>query len=554
MPKPILLAVDDDRDVLRAVQRDLRRRFADKLKIVGADSGEAALEAVRELRDRGDDLALMLVDQRMPGMSGVEFIEKALEIFPDAKRALLTAYADTEAAIRAINGAKIDYYLLKPWDPPEERLYPALEDLLNDWFAGYEPPFRGIKVFGHRFSPESHAVKDFLARNQLPYQWIDVETNADDPEVQKVMETSAGKLPLVTLPDDGPCLEAPTPTQLAERLGLKTHVDRPFYDLAIVGGGPAGLAAAVYGASEGLSTVVVEREAPGGQAGSSSLIENYLGFPAGLTGADLARRARDQAIRFGVEMLTPQEVERLEARDRYRVLHLKDGQEIVAHAVLLATGVSYRRLNVPGEEGLFGKGVYYGAALSEAINCQDEEVIIVGGANSAGQAAMHFSRYAGKVTMLVRGDSLAKGMSQYLVDRIEQTPNIEVRLCTEVQELSGEEQLNEVVTCTPDGVERIFCTSLFIFIGAEPHTDWLDDQVVRDKFGFIPTGADIFQVPGGEERWSMKRPPMILETSMPGVFAAGDVRTGSVKRVASSVGQGSIAVQLIHEYLREVRA
>ncbi|AIE84489.1 FAD-dependent oxidoreductase [Fimbriimonas ginsengisoli] len=554
MTKPVLLAVDDDAEVLRAVQRDLRGAFADRLRIVGAGSGAAALEVVRQLKERNEALALMLVDQKMPGMTGVEFVEQALDHFPTAKKVLLTAYADTDAAIRAINGARIDYYLLKPWDPPEEKLFPVVEDLLCDWFADYTPPFEGIRVYGHRYSPESHAVKNFLARNQIPYQWFDVEAQKDDPEVRKVIESAPGKFPLVTLPDNGPCLEMPTPAQLGERLGLKTHVERPFYDLAIVGAGPAGLAAAVYGASEGLQTVVVEREAPGGQAGSSSLIENYLGFPTGLSGADLARRARDQAIRFGVEMLTPSEATKLEARDGYRVLHLADGQEIVAHAVILAMGVSYKRLNVAGEENLFGKGVYYGAALTEAINCRDEEVCIVGGANSAGQAAMHFARYAGKVTMLVRGDSLDKAMSQYLVDRIGKTPNIEVRLKSQVKEMIGNGRLEKVRIEGPKGEDVISVSSIFIFIGAEPLTDWLDGTIVRDQRGFIPTGPELLEIPEGKERWTEKRPPSLLETSMPGVFAAGDVRSGSVKRVASSVGQGSIAVQIVHEYLREVRA
>ena len=553
MAKPVLLCVDDDPGVLRAVERDLRRQFGDRLRIVAADSGDKALDVIRRLKERNEALALMLVDQKMPGMSGTEFVEAARKEFPNAKKVLLTAYADTEAAIDAINKAGIDYYLLKPWDPPEDRLYPVIEDQLCDWFPTYDPPFHGVQVFGHRYSLESHAVKNFLARNQIPYRWYDVESQSDDPDVKRVVSSGSGKLPLVVLPDDGPCLEAPAPADLAQRLGLKTHVEQPFYDLAIVGGGPAGLAAAVYGASEGLQTVVVEREAPGGQAGSSSLIENYLGFPSGLSGADLARRARDQAVKFGVEMLTPQEVNRLEARDQYRVLHLSDGQEIVAHTVLLAMGVSYRRLQVPGEERLYGKGVYYGAALTEAISCRDEEVCIVGGANSAGQAALHFAGYAGKVTMIVRADSLEKGMSKYLVDRIEKTPNVEVRLGTQVEELIGDERLYEIRVKSASRVDQICASSIFIFIGAEPLTTWLDDVIVRDDRGFIPTGPELLELPRGKERWTQKRQPFILETSMPGVFAAGDVRTGSVKRVASSVGQGSIAVQLIHEYLREVR-
>jgi len=549
MSKPVLLAVDDDAEVLRAVERDLRRKFADRLKVVAANSGATALDVVRQLKERGDTVALFLVDQRMPRMTGVEFLKEALPTFPDAKKVLLTAYADTDAAIDAINSARVDFYLLKPWDPPEEKLYPVLEDLLEDWFANYEPPFTGIKVFGHRWSPESHALKDFLARHYVPYQWYDVELNASDPEVQGVVANSGNKLPLVMLPDAGPCMESPTPTQLAQRLGLQTQASRPVYDLAIVGGGPAGLAAAVYGASEGLQTVVIDREGFGGQAGSSSLIENYLGFPSGLSGADLARRAAAQARRFGVELLSPQEVKSLECKDRYRILNLAEGGPVTAHAVLLSMGVSYKRLNVPGEEELYGKGVYYGAALTEAMSCSEESVCIVGGANSAGQAAMHFAKYAGKVTMLVRADSLGKAMSQYLVDRIEASPNIEVLTRTEVQALEGDECLANVVVKGPNGEARIPSSSIFIFIGAEPHTDWLPEQVARDERGFLITGSDI-----APEVWKHHRPPLLLETSLPGVFAAGDVRAGTVKRVASSVGQGSIAVQLIHEYLREVKA
>lgn len=558
MARPVLLAVDDEKEVLRAVERDLRKRFSDRLKIVGAPSAEVALNVLRELKERGEDVALILTDQRMPHMSGVELLEQANPVFPDAKRVLLTAYSDTEAAIRAINGAKVDYYLLKPWDPPEEKLFPILEDLLDDWFAEYEPPFEGIRIYGHRWSPETHMLKDFLSRNQIPYQWIDVEAEDEDPEVRKILESAPGKLPLVTLPD-GPCLENPTLGQLAERIGLNrvgigVKAQSPSYDFAIVGGGPAGLAAAVYGASEGLKTVLVECDAVGGQAGSSSLIENYLGFPRGLSGAELARRARDQAIRFHVEILAPQEAVELCEVDGYRILGLADGQRITSRALLLATGVSYRRLNVPGEERLFGKGVYYGAALSEAISCVDERVVIIGGANSAGQAAMHFSRYAGHVTMLVRGAGLSASMSKYLIDRIEQTPNIEVRTHTEAREFQGEDRLEAVCVEGPNGAEVLRSDGVFIFIGAEPHTDWVGERVLRDAKGFVLTGSQVLNDERGKAVWPLKRPPMLLETSFPGVFAAGDVRAGSVKRVASGVGHGSIAVQLVHEYLKEVKA
>jgi thioredoxin reductase (NADPH) len=552
--KPVILTVDDDPDVLQAVARDLRKQYGDRFRIVRADSGTTALEALHQLQLRNETVAIFLVDQRMPQISGVEFLEQAIALFPKAKRVLLTAYADTEAAIRAINSAKLDYYLLKPWDPPEERLYPVLDDLINDWLADYRPPFEGIRVIGNRWSPQSHQVKDFLARNQIPYQWMDVELEPEACHLLIYGEADGmQRLPLVLFPD-GSRLVQPTNLQIAERIGLRTQAEHPFYDLAIVGGGPAGLAAAVYGASEGLSTVMIEREAPGGQAGSSSRIENYLGFPVGLSGMDLARRAVTQAKRFGVEILTPQTVTGLRIQDPYRIISLADGSEISCHALLIATGVSYRKLDIPGEDRLSGAGVYYGAAMTEAIACQGEDIFIIGGANSAGQAAMHFSKYARAVTMLIRSDSLTKSMSQYLIDQIEETENITVRTHTQVSEVKGDQSLEAIVLVNAQtGVmETVAATSLFIFIGARPQTDWLDSVMERDENGFILAGADLMRDKRRPKGWSLDRDPYLLETSVPGVFVAGDVRYGSVKRVASGVGEGSVCVQFVHRYLSKV--
>jgi thioredoxin reductase (NADPH) len=523
--------------------------------VLRADSGATALEALKQLKLRNEPVALFLVDQRMPQMSGVEFLEEAMELFPEAKRVLLTAYADTDAAIRAINSVKTDYYLLKPWDPPEERLYPVVNDLLDDWLSSFRPPFTGIRVVGSRWSPQSHHIKDFLARNQVPYQWLDIEAGEEAHRLVECAEPDSPHLPLVLFPD-GSRLIQPSSGQIAEKIGLRTRAEKPFYDLVIVGGGPAGLAAAVYGASEGLSTVMIEKEAPGGQAGSSSRIENYLGFPVGLSGGDLARRAVTQARRFGVEILTPQEVTGVRVDDPYRIVQLGDGSELNCHALLIATGVAWRKLDVPGLEELTGRGVYYGAAQAEALSCKDEEVYIVGGANSAGQAAMYFSKYARKVTMLVRGDSLAKSMSQYLIDQISATDNITVQVHSSVVEAKGETSLEAItIANTLTGEKQTHpATSLFIFIGALPRTDWLDGVVERDKQGFILSGADLMRERRRPRGWNLDRDPFLLETSVPGVFVAGDVRYGSVKRVASGVGEGSIAIQFVHQYLSKVGA
>lgn len=553
MAKPVVLTVDDDPNVLQAVARDLRHQYGDRFRIVRADSGMRALAAIEQLKLRQESVALFLVDQRMPQMGGVEFLERAKEIFPDAKRALLTAYADTDAAIQSINSAKLDYYLLKPWDPPEERLYPVIDDLLDDWLAAFRPPFQGIRVIGNRWSPLSHQTKDFLARNQIPYQWLDIEQEAEATELLTYAQTDRKQcLPLVLFPDGSHFIQ-PSNLELANQIGLQTQAERPFYDLAIVGGGPAGLAAAVYGASEGLTTITIEREAPGGQAGSSSRIENYLGFPVGLSGADLTRRAVTQAKRFGVEMLTPLEVTGIRLQDSYRILQLADGSEIACHALLIATGVSYRKLNVPGMERLSGAGVYYGAAMTEAIACKGETVYIVGGANSAGQAAMHFSKYAKEVIILARSP-LSKSMSQYLIDQIDETPNINVRVGWTVEEVKGDKSLEAILIKNNHTGElaTLDATSLFIFIGAMPKTDWLDGTVERDEKGFIITGSDLMRDGKSPKGWNLDRDPFLLEASVPGIFVAGDVRHGSVKRVASGVGEGSISVQFIHRYLSKV--
>ena len=556
MAKPAILTVDDDAEVLRAVERDLRRKYGADYRVLRADSGQAALEAVRELKVRNNPVALFLVDQRMLGMSGVEFLEQAITFYPDAKRVLLTAYADTDAAIKAINDAGVHHYLLKPWDPPEENLYPVLDDLLDDWRADYHPPFEGIRVLGNRWSPASHNIKNFLARNHVPYQWLDIEAADSDAEVRRLVESldeeEKHHLPLVIF-SDGARIPEPTPADVAERVGLRTRATEEFYDLAIVGGGPAGLAAAVYGASEGLRTVMVEREAPGGQAGMSSRIENYLGFPSGLSGADLARRAVVQAKRFGVEILSA-EATGMRAEGPYRFLKLAGGSEISCHALLIATGVQWRKLDVPGVERVTGSGVYYGAAMTEAISCKDEDVYVVGGANSAGQAAMYFSRYARRVVMLVRGNSLAKSMSQYLIDQIKQTPNIQVELNSSVMEVHGEDHLKEIsIHCTQSNeTNRVPANYLFILIGAMPHTDWLDGAVARDERGFILTGLDLMRDGKRPRGWTLERDPGLLETNVPGVFAVGDVRKGSVKRVASGVGEGSVAISFVHQYLSKV--
>ncbi|MFJ6053334.1 FAD-dependent oxidoreductase [Streptomyces sp. NPDC092307] len=548
--KPVILAVDDDPQVLRAVRRDLRSAYGDRYRVLGASSAADALKILDSLDERGHDPALFLVDQRMPDVTGVEFLLEAVSRFPDARRVLLTAYAETDAAITAINRVRLDYYLLKPWDPPHERLFPVLDDLLSDWLATYRPAYDGIIVAGHLVSPGTHAVRDFFTRNGQPFRFLNVERDPEALTLIAAQPDGALALPLVRFPD-GSVLSAPTDTQLAQRLGLATTASRPHYECVIVGAGPAGLAAGVYSASEGLSTLMLDSRAPGGQAGTSSLIENYLGFPSGLSGGDLTRRATIQASRFGAEILHPVEVVSLTRDDPAKILTLADGTEISAETVLLATGVSYNRLDAPGADRFEGAGLYYGAATTESSACISQHVFIVGGANSAGQAAVHFAKYAARVTILVRAASLDASMSRYLIDEIDRTPNIEVKVRTTVVRLDGEEHLERLTLHDADTGEdtEIPARFMFTFIGARPHTDWLAGVVERDEYGFVLTGSDLISN-GGElpAEWSLERAPYPLETSVPGVFAAGDVRAHSVKRVASGVGEGAMAVSLIHRY------
>ncbi|MFJ6666868.1 MULTISPECIES: FAD-dependent oxidoreductase [unclassified Streptomyces] len=549
--RTVILTVDDDPGVSRAVARDLRRRYGASYRIVRAESGPSALEALRELKLRGDLVAVILADYRMPRMNGIEFLEQALDVYPGARRVLLTAYADTNAAIDAINVVDLDHYLLKPWDPPEEKLYPVLDDLLTAWRASDHKPVPSTKVVGHRWSAPSSRVREFLARNQVPYRWYSVE----EPEGQRLL-AAAGldgqRLPVVITPD-GSALVEPEAPELAARVGLATTPTADFYDLVVIGGGPAGLGAAVYGASEGLRTVLVERSATGGQAGQSSRIENYLGFPDGVSGAQLTDRARRQAARFGAEILTAREVTALETCGAARVVRFADGTAIAAHSVILATGVQYRQLDAQGCADLTGCGVYYGSALTEAAGCQGQDVYIVGGANSAGQAAMYLARGAKSVTLLVRGADLAASMSYYLVQQIAEAPNIEVRCRTVVDAAHGAERLERLTlrdTATGE-TERVDAQWMFVFIGAAPLTDWLGEGVRRDERGFILAGPDLTADGRPPAGWELDRPPYHLETSVPGVFVAGDARAESAKRVASAVGEGAMAVMLVHRYLEQ---
>src|SRR5215210_5441290 len=544
MSRPAILAVDDDAPVLAAVERDLRERYAEHYQVLAASSGDQALDLLRRLRLREDAVALLLVDQRMPGMSGTEFLAASRELYPDAKRVLLTAYADTDAAIRAINDADVHHYLLKPWDPPEERLYPVLDDLLETWRR--PPPATNLRLLGDRWSASSHALRQFLARNLVPYRWMDVES---DPQAQALLQLTradAGRLPIVLL-DDGDMLVQPDLPVLAERIGLRTRAQRQAYDLVVVGAGPAGLAAGVYGASEGLSTLVLECNAPGGQAGTTSRIENYLGFPVGLSGADLTLRAREQAIRFGAEILVPAEVAGLRREDPYTVIRLSDGSEVSASTLLVASGVNYRTLDVPGAAALTGMGVYYGAGRAEGVDHAGGRVFVVGGGNSAGQAAVFMAQFAASVTLLIRGGDLAATMSRYLIDRLGASEKISVEYHTEVAGALGTRRL-EGLRLRSNGTDEqeVAADALFVFVGQAPRTSWLDGVVRRDDRGFVLTGMDLGNPPPG---WPLDVPPLPLETSVPGVFAAGDVRHGSVKRIASAVGEGAMAVRFAHEHL-----
>jgi thioredoxin reductase (NADPH) len=553
MARPVIMTVDDEPQVLNAVERDLRKHYGGEYRILKANSGADALEAVRQLKQRNAPLAVFLVDQRMPNMSGTEFLAQARQLYPDARKVLLTAYADTEAAIESINTLGLDYYLMKPWDPPEQTLYPVLDDLLSDWLAMVPLPYDGIRVAGTLWSPSSHNVKDFLARNRIPYQWLDIETDPESEELVKAVTNGQMQLPAVFFPD-GDVLIKPDNRSLAEKCGLQTQATQPFYDVIIIGGGPAGLGAAVYGASEGLRTLMIEREATGGQAGTSSRIENYLGFPKGLSGADLARRATAQATRLGAEILTAVEAIKVRVDDPYRYVELSDGTELACRALIVATGVNVRRLAAPRVEELAGAGVYYGAALTEAAFYGDQPVFVAGGANSAGQGAMFFSRYASKVTMLVRASALEKGMSQYLVDQIHGTENIEVLLRTEVVEAHGDDRLEALTIINNDTGEQesVPAAALFIFVGAVAHTDLLDGVVERNSAGFIITGRDLLRGGRRPKTWRLKRDPYLLETSVPGIFAAGDVRQGAVRRVATAVGEGAQAISFVHQHLKTV--
>ncbi|MCT9933432.1 FAD-dependent oxidoreductase [Planotetraspora sp. A-T 1434] len=549
MANPAILTVDDDPAVSRAVARDVRRRYGDRYRVVRAESGDAALDALREIKLRGEQVAVMLADYRMPQMNGIQFLEAAMDLFPLARRVLLTAYADTDAAIDAINVVDLDHYLLKPWNPPEEKLYPVVDALLDAWTATPDTAMPETRVIGHRWSAPSFEVRDFLARNLVPYRWL----LADDPEGRRLLSAaglSEADVPVVVTAD-GKSLARPSEIDLAAHVGLTTTPTLEFYDVAVVGGGPAGLGAAVYGASEGLRTVLVEQRATGGQAGQSSRIENYLGFPDGVSGAQLTDRARRQALKFGAELLTTREVVGLECAGSARVLHFGDGTAIAAHTIVLATGVSYRMLEAPGLAELTGRGVFYGSASTEAPSCSGEEIYIVGGANSAGQAAVYFSRYASRVHILIRGDDLTRSMSRYLIDQIAGIPNIEVHPRTTVVCGEGTDHLERLTLCDPSsGKTRTVETSwLFVFIGAEPRTDWIGGAVARDEHGFVITGPDLLAEGRRPPGWTPPRDPYHLESSMPGVFAAGDVRADSVKRVASAVGEGAMAVSLIHRYM-----
>jgi len=552
MAKPVILTVDDEEQVRNAVERDLKRQYSKEYRIIKASSGAEALQTVHQLKQRNDALALFLVDQRMPEMSGTDFLAEALQVYPEARKVLLTAYADTDAAISAINTVGLDHYLMKPWTPAEENLYPILDDLISDWRMSASIPYDGIRVAGTSWSASSHQIKDFLGRSQIPYQFLDIERDADARAMVERANGQSYRLPVMFFPDHSVLVE-PTLTEVATKVGLRTQATQPFYDLIVVGAGPAGLAAAVYGASEGVHTLLIDKATPGGQAGTSSRIENYLGFPKGLSGADLARRATAQASRFGAEILSAQEVVSLGLRDPYRVVTLADGSELACKAVVIATGVSVRKLDVPGIESVTGAGVYYGAATTEAANYKGKHVFVVGGANSAGQGAVFLSQYADKVTMLVRR-SLASTMSRYLIEQIEGCANIDVRLGQEVVEVHGEERLEAITfrDTETNAMRRQATPGLFVFIGASPHTNMLEGMVELTEAGFVLTGADYAGSGKRPPGWRLQRDPYLMETNVPGVFAAGDVRHGVMRRVASAVGQGSTAINFVHEYLKTV--
>ncbi|WP_201977624.1 FAD-dependent oxidoreductase [Hymenobacter rubidus] len=548
--KPIILTIDDDTQVLAAITRDLRQEFSQDYRILRVNSGPEGLATIQELKAKEEPLALIIADQRMPDLEGVELLTASREFYPDAKRVLLTAYADTEAAVRAINSARLDHYLMKPWDPPENLLYPTLHDLLDAWQVTHKPPFDGVRLIGFQWSPLSHELKDFLSGYMVGYQWLDYETSPEAQDLVKARGFAATDLPLVICAD-GKTVPNPTKAELADHLGIANKPLQEMYDVVVIGAGPSGLAAAVYGASEGLRTLIVERQTPGGQAGTSSRIENYLGFPTGLSGAELAYRAWTQAVRLGAEFLAPQEVAKLCVQDGYKVLTLTDGREISTKAVVMTTGVSYRTLDVPGIDRLSGAGVYYGAARTEARSCGEQDVYIVGGGNSAGQAAMYLSTYARKVFIVIRGANLAASMSAYLIEQIRHTPNIELLPFSQIKEVCGQDHLEAVMVDINGTVEKRPARALFVFIGAKPSTEWVHDQVLCDSKGFLLTGRDLVTDPRYAAVWKQTREPFLLETCVPGIFAAGDSRAGAMARVASAVGEGSMAIKFVHQYLDE---
>ncbi|HEY8916391.1 MAG TPA: FAD-dependent oxidoreductase [Chitinophaga sp.] len=554
MEQPLIFCIDDDEQVLRAIVRDLKSQYRKDYKIISTTTVNEALDSLLELKNKGETIAMFISDQRMPVMEGVDFLEKAMQFYPEARRVLLTAYSDTDAAIKAINSVQLDYYLVKPWGPPEEKLYPVIDELLDDWQHIYHPDFRGIKVVGYQFSQQSHAVKDFLAGNLIPYQWLDIQTTSDANRLLELNNLSQKELPVVFF-EDGSYLVTPTIMEIAGKVGLNPHVKHDVYDVVIIGAGPAGLAAGVYGASEGLKTLLIERRAPGGQAGTSSRIENYLGFPTGLSGAELTRRAIAQATRLGTEFITPQSVKDIQQKDGYNKIILEDDSVINTRSVIITTGVDYRKLETQGVDQFTGAGIYYGAAMTEATACKDKEVYIVGGGNSAGQAAMYLSKFAKTVYILIRKDDLSSTMSAYLIEQIRGTGNIKIRPRTEIAEAIGTDKLEKLVIKNVETGET--CTepadALYIFIGARPFTDWIALNIIKDEKGFIETGRELKKYDAFGKIWKQQRDPYLLETSCPGIFAAGDVRASAMNRVAAAVGEGSMAISFVHKYLAEVK-
>ena len=549
--QPILFVIDDDLQVLRAIARDLKDQYRSDYRVISTAVVAEALDALKELKNKGETVAMFISDQRMPEMDGVSFLDEAMEIFPTAKRVLLTAYSDTEAAIKAINEVKLDYYLMKPWNPPEEKLYPVVNDLLDEWQTGYRPDFRGIKLIGYQFSPKSHSIKEFLAGNLIPYQWLDIEKNEEADRLLKLNGLELKELPAVLF-EDGQWMKSPSLKDIAAKVGLSATLKYDMYDVVIIGAGPAGLAAAVYGASEGLKTLLIERQAPGGQAGTSSRIENYLGFPSGLSGSDLARRAITQATRFGTEFLAQQEVTSITQKDGYKKILLDDGKEINTRTIVLATGVEYRRLEKKGVEDFSGAGIYYGAAVTEAASCKDKEVYVLGGGNSAGQAAMYLSKFAKDVYIIIRKDSLVSSMSAYLIDQINGTSNIHLLPNTEIKEALGSSRLEQLILQCTNTEETKEADALYIFIGSKPCTSWIELDIIKNDKGYIETGRDLLSYDSFRKIWKLDREPYLLETSCHGVFAAGDVRAGAMNRVASAVGEGSMSISFVHKYLAEV--